>query len=175
MKVTISSLWFFILLAPSSAIYQGYRNLFVSVGSSLDLNCGAPNIFQPFIFLEIIRMDGITQLIPDGHKVTLTGRVVTINGTDRSMRGRVVCKVISSCNQAQEDVDLGNLLPVPLKGKRLLQTFPARHKLFKGQLIVSNDFYQKDLSNALRCFLRLKFKIKDLSLPTSGTSASFLP
>jgi len=93
-------------------------------------------------------MDGITQLIPDGHRVTLTGRVVTINGADHSMRGRVVCKVISSCNQAQEDVDLGNLLPVPLKGKRLLQTFPVRRKLFKGQLIVSKDFHQKDLSNA---------------------------
>lgn len=120
-------------------------------------------------------MNGITQLTPDGHRVTLTGRVVTINGTDRSMRGRVVCKVISSCNQAQEDVDLGNVLPVPLKGKRLLQTFPVRRKLFKGQLIVSKDFYQKDLSNALRFFLRLKFNIKDPSLPTSGTSASFLP
>ena len=121
--VTISSLWFSFLPAPSSAIYQGYRNLLVSFGSSLDLNCGAPNIFQPLIFLEIIRMDGITQLTPDGHRVTLTGRTVTIHGLDHSMRGRVVCKVISSCNQAQKDVDLGHLLPVPPKGtKHFLST-----------------------------------------------------
>lgn len=72
------------------------------------------------MFLEIIRMDGITQLTPDGHRVTLTGRILTIHRMDRSMSGRVVCKVISSCNQAQEDVDLGRLLPVPPKGTRLL-------------------------------------------------------
>lgn len=100
-----------------SAIHQGYRNLFVSFGSSLDLNCGAYNIFQPLMFLEIIRMDGITQLTPDGHRVTLTGRILTIHGMDPSMKGKVVCRVISSCNQAQEDVDLGQLLPVPPKGK----------------------------------------------------------
>ena len=70
-------------------------------------------------------MDGITQLTPDGHKVTLTGRILTIHGIDRSMRGRVVCKVISSCKQAQEDVDLGRLLPIPRKGTRLLETFPV--------------------------------------------------
>ena len=111
------------LLAPSSAIYQGYRNLFVSFGSSLDLNCGAPNIFQPLIFLEIISMEGVTQLTPDGHRVTLTERIVTIHGMDRNMGGRVICKVISSCNQAQEDVDLGYLLPVPPKGtKHFLST-----------------------------------------------------
>ena len=68
-------------------------------------------------------MDGITQLTPDGHRVTLNGRIMTIHGMDLSMKGRVVCKVISSCNQAQEDVDLGNLLPVPSKGtKHFLST-----------------------------------------------------
>lgn len=61
-------------------------------------------------------MDGITQLTPDGQRVTLTDRILTIHGMDRSMKGKVVCRVISSCNQAQEDVDLGQLLPVPPKG-----------------------------------------------------------
>lgn len=68
-------------------------------------------------------MEGVTQLTPDGHRVTLTGRIVTIHAMDRNMGGRVICKVISSCNQAQEDVDLGYLLPVPPKGtKHFLST-----------------------------------------------------
>lgn len=103
--------------APSSAIFTGHRNLFASNGSSVDLNCGAEHIFQPMIFLEIIRTDGITQLIPDGHRIVLTARTVTIHGIERTMRGKVICRVISSCNQAREDVDLGFLLPIPLRGK----------------------------------------------------------
>ena len=82
----------------------------------MDLNCGAKNIFQPMIFLEIIRTDGITQLTPDGNRTILTGRIVTIHGMERAMRGKIICRVISSCDQAQEDVDLGFLLPVPPRG-----------------------------------------------------------
>ena len=80
------------------------------------MNCGAEHIFQPMIFLEIIRTDGITQLIPDGHRIVLTARTVTIHGIERTMRGKVICRVISSCNQARGDVDLGFLLPIPLRG-----------------------------------------------------------
>ena len=80
------------------------------------MNCGAEHIFQPMIFLEIIRTDGITQLIPDGHRIVLTARTVTIHGIERTMRGKVICRVVSSCNQAREDVDLGFLLPIPLRG-----------------------------------------------------------
>lgn len=80
------------------------------------MNCGAEHIFQPMVFLEIIRTDGITQLIPDGYRIVLTARTVTIHGIERTMRGKVICRVISSCNQAREDVDLGFLLPIPLRG-----------------------------------------------------------
>ncbi|XP_022801625.1 vascular endothelial growth factor receptor 2-like [Stylophora pistillata] len=104
--------------APSSTIFTGHRNLFASYGSSVDLNCGAEHIYQPMIFLEIIRTDGIIQLTPDSRRIFLTSRTVTIHGMERTMRGKVICRVISSCDQAQEDVDLGFLLPIPLRGKR---------------------------------------------------------
>ena len=76
-------------------------------------------------------MDGITQLMPDGYRITLTGRIVTIHGMDRTMRGKVICRVISTCNQsqAQEDVDLGFLLPVPLKGTCWQQWVVVKYKL----------------------------------------------
>lgn len=104
------------LPAPNSALHQGFRNLFVTFGSSLDLNCGAPKVFQPRMYLEIIRMDGVTQLTPDGDKITLTGRILTIHGLDSRMQGKIICKVVSSCTRTREDVDLGFLLPVPQKG-----------------------------------------------------------
>lgn len=112
------------------------------------MNCGAEHIFQPMIFLEIIRTDGITQLIPDGHRIVLTARTVTIHGIERTMRGKVVCRVISSCNQAREDVDLGFLLPIPLRGIFQLLLYKVLfiahrigdgkilggdHKVFRGQ------------------------------------------
>ena len=61
-------------------------------------------------------MDGVTQLTPDGDKITLTGRILTIHGLDSSMQGKIICKVVSSCTRTREDVDLGFLLPVPQKG-----------------------------------------------------------
>ena len=88
----------------------------MTFGSSLDLNCGAHKVFQPRMYLEIIRTDGITLLTPDSDKVTLTGRILTIHGLDSNMHGKVVCKVASSCARTREDVDLGFLFPVAQKG-----------------------------------------------------------
>ncbi|CAH3127131.1 unnamed protein product, partial [Porites lobata] len=102
---------------PMSSLYQGHRNLFATFGSSLDLNCGAYKVYQPRIYLEIIRTEGVTLLTPDGHKVTLTGRILTIHGLNSSMHGKIVCKVVSTCARIQEEVDLGQLLPVPQKGE----------------------------------------------------------
>lgn len=103
-----------------SSLYQGHRNLFATFGSSLDLNCGAYKVYQPRMYLEIIRTEGVTLLTPDGHKVTLTGRILTIHGLNSSMHGKIVCKVVSTCARIQEEVDLGQLLPVPQKGATLL-------------------------------------------------------
>ena len=105
------------LIAPISVFDYGHRNLFATLGSSLDLNCGALQVFKPRIYLEIIRRDGTTtQLAPDSHKVTLVGRILTIHGLDYSMQGKVICKVVSSCTTTREDVDLGSILPVPQRG-----------------------------------------------------------
>ena len=95
--------------------------MFASLGSSLDLNCGAFEVFKPRIYLEIIRADGIAQLIPDNNKVTLLDRILTIHGLDSNMQGKIVCKVVSSCAQMREDVDLGFIVSVPLKGDGLFQ------------------------------------------------------
>lgn len=104
--------------APISVFDYGHRNLFATLGSSLDLNCGALQVFKPRIYLEIIRRDGTTtQLAPDSHKVTLVGRILTIHGLDYSMQGKVICKVVSSCTTTREDVDLGSILPVPQRGE----------------------------------------------------------
>lgn len=112
-----------------SSLYQGHRNLFATFGSSLDLNCGAYKVYQPRMYLEIIRTEGVTLLTPDGHKVTLTGRILTIHGLNSSMHGKIVCKVVSTCARIQEEVDLGLLLPVPQKGATLLS--PSLSKVVK--------------------------------------------
>ena len=78
-------------------------------------------MYQPRMYLEIIRTEGVTLLTPDGHKVTLTGRILTIHGLNSSMHGKIVCKVVSTCARIQEEVDLGLLLPVPQKGAIILR------------------------------------------------------
>lgn len=63
-------------------------------------------------------MEGVMQLILDGYRVILIGRIVIIYGMDCNMGGRVICKVILFCNQVQEDVDFGYFLLVLLKGMK---------------------------------------------------------
>lgn len=109
--------------------------MFASLGSSLDLNCGAYKVFKPRIYLEIIREDGITQLVPDNSKVTLLDRILTIHRLDSNMKGKIVCKVASSCGQMREDVDLGFILPVPLKGDGLFQHFILMFRLNNDYLL----------------------------------------
>ena len=116
----------------------------MTFGSSLDLNCGALNVFEPRVYLEIIRMDGITQLTPDGYNVTMTGRIVTIHGLDPSMQGKVVCKLVSSCTKTRGDVDLGFLLPIPPKGayiciKTAIDCWNKKHYLLLASLTSNNQ------------------------------------
>lgn len=158
--------------ALRSVFDYGHRNLFASLGSSLDLNCGAFEVFKPRIYLEIIRADGITQLIPDNNKVTLLDRILTIHGLDSNMQGKIVCKVVSSCAQMREDVDLGFIVSVPLKGDPPIPALSPEASVAKeGDTVVINCTVSVKTEIRSIEWFKDKKLVSNHAVDTSGTGS----